>query len=1011
MDVSLVAAVGSFVMSERLIKPKAFIMVGLALLLMHDLATHSNDAASLRIYRGPGFLAFALFCGALSLRLWRRNGIACDELLFLPGTPLEDERQRHGEWREELWNLFGLEYRASSSSNTTTSTTGRSRRYQSLLVDDNNNNNNNNNVDVDTGDNNNDHTHTLLASSAAVQQQGGESSTEQATPTAAASMLELQTGSSLRSRTHSTDDGNNNWSHNSGSDQVIVDGHLAEATAAMSMSRTGSNSNASIDNNNNTGEGAAATSTSQQEHLMANFLSICGLSFLPFFQRVRQSQLQQQEEAERNASNAATVTTSASTTTTTTTTTTLNWAYSPSGAATTGAALDLALPVLMNFHLFIAAYNHPKYAEADTPKIFPLIFFTVLNIRAHVPPAKRRRFWSSLQYTMLPPIFNVKFRDEIIGDVMTSLTRPLQDIAFSYVYYITVLFHQEDIGQAAQLCQDSWLLQLWILPGVAILPLWWRFLQCLRQARDHRCRWPYYGNAFKYLTATLIVLYDIAHGVPTGNSSSASGAAASSADTDTAMMVEDNYNSTITWSPSPDYDVIHSSNDNSNDPEEEFHRRSWWIVCFVLATLYQIWWDTFVDWELFVLDTKNAALVADQDGDGDGDRTYNIEEQEEGESLIGVAAAGNNSASKDAGMTTSTATTTATKTGAPNTDTSSAKTKKPNSKPFKWTWSNMSKLTFKLRTRRMYRTNERWYYGIFWINCCFRFLWMLSFIPARHIAAQDEDVSMSMRLFTSHSKVHFVNSYSADMQSYFGPIIACGEIIRRCLWAILRVELESIKLYNSHFHEEHEHDHAAQEGDVDENIHIPAAGRTRVVTSPAQTTNKKEIELSSLPLKKDIFVKANPHIVHLPVGGGGDCEQDDHDDDDDDDLEVDGNGNNMDVDGDVSPLMHHGSSTGNTSTSRDLLTNRGSRHNKSSGPSSNVNVGNNSMFTGRAARLRSSMGHMEIVRCHNLPLYANIFRKDTQFGAHPLGGGICVGWHPCRPSIDRHSLCISEILS
>jgi len=561
MDVSLVAAIGSFVMSERLLRPKALVMVGLALLLLHDLATHSNDAASLRIYRGPGFLAFGLFCGALSLRMWRRNGIACDELLFLPGTPLEDERQRHGTWREELANLFG----------------------------------------------------SALETAAQV---GGESSTEQP--------------SELRARSLSSDD---------------------------------------------------VRLASTQEQLMAYFLSLCGLSFLPFFQRVRNSQLVRQEEEERDAIVQANLGSAPATT--------LNWAYSPSGAAVTGAALDLALPVLLNFHLFISAYNHPKYAGSDTPKIFPLIFFTVLNIRAQVPCGKRRRFWGSFHYTMWSPIFTVKFRDEIIGDILTSLVRPLQDVAFAYVYYLVVLFHRHDIGEASRICNDSWLLQLWILPGVAILPLWWRFLQCLRQARDTRCRWPYYGNAFKYLTATLIVLYDIAHGMPTtiGNSASI--------DTTT-----------------------------SNDTTDEYNRRTWWSVCFLLATIYQIWWDTFVDWELFVLDTSAVSMAS------------------------------------------------------PDTQ-------------FKWTLANMSKLSLKLRTRRMY-PSDRLYYGIFYTNCIFRFLWMLSLIPARHISADD------ITLFTSHSKVHFVNSYSADMQSYLGPIIACGEIVRRCLWGILRVELESIKLYGNY---------------------------------------------------------------------------------------------------------------------------------------------------------------------------------------------------------------------
>ena len=54
-----------------------------------DIIEEDDLATSLRCYRGPAMLAWALFCAAYSLRVWRRNGVACDELIFLPGTPHE----------------------------------------------------------------------------------------------------------------------------------------------------------------------------------------------------------------------------------------------------------------------------------------------------------------------------------------------------------------------------------------------------------------------------------------------------------------------------------------------------------------------------------------------------------------------------------------------------------------------------------------------------------------------------------------------------------------------------------------------------------------------------------------------------------------------------------------------------------------------------------------------------------------------------------------------------------
>lgn len=52
MDLSFVAAVGSFFMSERVLKPKATVLVLLGCVLTYDLTTKTHDVASLRVYRG-----------------------------------------------------------------------------------------------------------------------------------------------------------------------------------------------------------------------------------------------------------------------------------------------------------------------------------------------------------------------------------------------------------------------------------------------------------------------------------------------------------------------------------------------------------------------------------------------------------------------------------------------------------------------------------------------------------------------------------------------------------------------------------------------------------------------------------------------------------------------------------------------------------------------------------------------------------------------------------------------
>ena len=75
-----------------------------------------------------------------------------------------------------------------------------------------------------------------------------------------------------------------------------------------------------------------------------------------------------------------------------------------------------------------------------------------------------------------------------------------------------------------------------------ISPLWWRFLQNLRQCFDAKQRWPYLGNALKYFVAAQVAMFGLFH--------------------------------------------------------PHYQRTTWWLTSFVVATLYQIWWDIFMDWGL-----------------------------------------------------------------------------------------------------------------------------------------------------------------------------------------------------------------------------------------------------------------------------------------------------------------------------------------------------------------------------------------------------------------------------
>jgi hypothetical protein len=195
---------------------------------------------------------------------------------------------------------------------------------------------------------------------------------------------------------------------------------------------------------------------------------------------------------------------------------------------------------------------------------FPLLIFLygMYGVIFHQP-----HLWNVLAYTLGAPLFPVTFRDGFVGDVLTSSVRPMQDITFTLVYllyglqgwwsqsYAAVAEEQRESTEPSSSLQDtldpsillpalekSWILHTILLPFCVIGPLWWRFLQNLRQVMDERRRWPYLGNAFKYFLAAQVAVTGVYY--------------------------------------------------------PNWHGSTLWLTAFVVATLYQIYWDIFMDWGL-----------------------------------------------------------------------------------------------------------------------------------------------------------------------------------------------------------------------------------------------------------------------------------------------------------------------------------------------------------------------------------------------------------------------------
>lgn len=241
-------------------------------------------------------------------------------------------------------------------------------------------------------------------------------------------------------------------------------------------------------------------------------------------------------------------------------TSTFEFIAPPSALSIAYAALDFLVLILITLFLFTLSsaeggrfvdgmetvYTFRFVASVAAP-VFPLVLFLVFSAALVFPWTKKRQSqWQILSYTIGAPLFHVTFRDGFIGDILTSSVRPLQDVAFTVFYLLSGLqgwWQQSyDLDAADMPLESNWFLHTVILPACMMSPLWYRFCQNLRQTYEYKSRWPYLGNALKYFIAAEVGIVGV--------------------------YMQSRRQSTL------------------------------WLMGFVTATLYQIWWDVFMDWNL-----------------------------------------------------------------------------------------------------------------------------------------------------------------------------------------------------------------------------------------------------------------------------------------------------------------------------------------------------------------------------------------------------------------------------
>ena len=135
--------------------------------------------------------------------------------------------------------------------------------------------------------------------------------------------------------------------------------------------------------------------------------------------------------------------------------------------------------------------------------------------------AGHRRLFSRLFIRILAFSYlgEVTFAENVLADVLTSLGRPLKDVAYTACYFRH--WHTDQDREVRRICKNSawtgW--TGWTVQILLLMPLFFRIAQCLRRIHDTPDKFRHSLNCGKYVVAVLVSLLTSVSIPPKGLSS------------------------------------------------------------------------------------------------------------------------------------------------------------------------------------------------------------------------------------------------------------------------------------------------------------------------------------------------------------------------------------------------------------------------------------------------------------------------------------------------------------
>ena len=217
-------------------------------------------------------------------------------------------------------------------------------------------------------------------------------------------------------------------------------------------------------------------------------------------------------------------------------------------------AVDNTIVFLTCTLLYYKAGVHDIPGDTLPAGIFPflLVMYTLLQL---LWPVKTRiPMWLSIWKLITTPTSSPSFFDGYVGDIFTSMVKVFQDIVWTSFFILSGdWLVSEDLKASGK---HKWahtnLYKHYLIPLVTLIPLWFRFSQCLRRYADTGDRFPHLPNALKYAVSQTVTMFGAFH---------------------------------------PLYLDL-----NSNRESDVF--QLFWMFAFIGSSLYSFGWDVYMDWGL-----------------------------------------------------------------------------------------------------------------------------------------------------------------------------------------------------------------------------------------------------------------------------------------------------------------------------------------------------------------------------------------------------------------------------